>query len=196
MRKNPLFYQRLQGQNLLVSEGAIRTAIELLKPAPEDVIMDIGAGTGNLSVPLSGKCRLVFALEKDPWMFYQLQEACRGKTNLQPVFADFFLTHELWCPAFERFPRVNKLVSNMPFSCVESILSRIAFIDFQYLVAVIGRKQLDRVSGCFPNLYGCFNFEAVCSLTDSDFYPQPNALARDLSGNDVALWIVTPRPSV
>ncbi|MFO0875966.1 MAG: rRNA adenine N-6-methyltransferase family protein [Gemmataceae bacterium] len=188
----PLFQHRLEGQNLLVCPTAIDELIRLVAPTRQEIILEIGAGAGNITLPLAEQCGHLIAVEKDALLYLQLVERCQGLPNIQPVFADFFLTHELWWPAFPQFPAVDKFVANLPFGYVEAILARLAFVRFRSFVAIMGERQVSRVRTCFPELAAAFVIERKHLLGDDAFYPSPSLLARHKSASDVHLYVITP----
>jgi 16S rRNA A1518/A1519 N6-dimethyltransferase RsmA/KsgA/DIM1 with predicted DNA glycosylase/AP lyase activity len=187
----PLFQHRLEGQNLLVCPTAIDDLIRLVAPTRQETILEIGAGAGNITLPLAEQCGHLIAVEKDALLYLQLVERCQGRPTIQPVFADFFQTHELWWPAFPQFPAVDKFVANLPFGYVEAVLARLAFVRFRSFVAILGERQVARVRSCFPGLAATFVFERKQALGDEAFHPPPSMLARHKSASDVHLYVIT-----
>lgn len=60
MRKRKRF-----GQHFLIDKNVIRKIINLINAGKEDTILEIGAGKGALTIPLSGLCKRLIAVEKD-----------------------------------------------------------------------------------------------------------------------------------
>ena len=60
-----LIPNRALGQNFLVSQRAISFIVESLQLCPDDLVLEIGPGTGNLTLPLVQKADFLVAVEID-----------------------------------------------------------------------------------------------------------------------------------
>ncbi len=67
--------RRRFGQNFLVNEGAIDTLIAAFKPAPADLVLEIGPGRGALTRRLLGRVARLTAVEVDRDLIAFLSEA-------------------------------------------------------------------------------------------------------------------------
>jgi 16S rRNA (adenine1518-N6/adenine1519-N6)-dimethyltransferase len=76
------------GQNFLVDSGALHKIIVAAHITPNDRVLEIGAGLGNLTESLSAKAEFVVAVELDDRLLKPLQESLSGKTNVRIVPGD------------------------------------------------------------------------------------------------------------
>ena len=53
------------GQNFIVDPGFTEMVVKRAGILPEDIILEIGAGLGALTIPLARRAKKVFAVEKD-----------------------------------------------------------------------------------------------------------------------------------
>ncbi len=76
-------------------QGEIRECLGLLNLQPEQVLLDIGAGTGEFAVAAAGHCSNVFAVDLSSEMlkFAETKAQTRGIKNIEFIQAGF-LTYE------------------------------------------------------------------------------------------------------
>ncbi len=56
------------GQHLLKNPDVVKKIVEAAKVQPHELVLEIGPGTGNMTIPLLKQSRGVFAVELDPNM--------------------------------------------------------------------------------------------------------------------------------
>src|SRR5512142_2339613 len=68
---------------------------EALRLGPQDVVVELGAGTGALAIPVARGCRRLYAVEPSPAMRARLEEKARaaGADNVVACPGSF-LTYE------------------------------------------------------------------------------------------------------
>ena len=105
------------GQNFLRSSRLARQLLAKTSISADDLVLDIGAGRGALTAPLSERCRKVVAYEVDPRVFRGLERRFRDSANVTLVLADF-LTCEL-----PRGP--YKVCANLPFNITADVVAKL-----------------------------------------------------------------------
>jgi 23S rRNA (adenine-N6)-dimethyltransferase len=65
--------RRTHGQNFLVDPGVVDRLIGRLDLRPDDLVVDIGAGSGALTIPLAQAGARVLAIERDGAWVTELQ---------------------------------------------------------------------------------------------------------------------------
>src|SRR5690606_15247239 len=72
------------GQHFM-HRGLAKRLVEMAKIKPEDLVLDIGAGTGALTLPLADKAGKVLAIENDPVLAEKLQRKVAEKHNVTVI---------------------------------------------------------------------------------------------------------------
>lgn len=85
-----------------------RVLVELLDPKPEDRILDVGCGTGSLSVELAKTARVV-GVDPDAAVLARAKRKAEG-AGVSPHFVQGFLTAEILPPNFKPTKIVSSLV--------------------------------------------------------------------------------------
>jgi 23S rRNA (adenine-N6)-dimethyltransferase len=106
--------RRTLSQNFLTDPREIGRVVTAATPAPEDLILEPGAGEGTLTQALAGHCRKVIAYEIDPLLAGKLSSRFRGENRIEVVRGDFTIAR---APA-EPFA----VVGNIPYSATSRIV--------------------------------------------------------------------------
>ena len=76
------------GQNFLLSKKALHEIILASELLPDDIVLEIGAGTGILTEALAKKAKKVIAIEKDKQLISILKERFKNHTNVEIMEGD------------------------------------------------------------------------------------------------------------
>jgi 16S rRNA (adenine1518-N6/adenine1519-N6)-dimethyltransferase len=107
------------GQHFLVSPTILAGILRLADLAPDDVVVEIGAGTGTLTEALASTAGRLLALELDRDLIAPLRQRFRDRPQVEIVHADA-LTFD-----FDELPTPIKVVANLPYGTAVAILSRL-----------------------------------------------------------------------
>ena len=110
------------GQHFLSNEGVLRKIVAAIDPRPEDVIVEVGAGRGVLTVALANKAGRIVALEKDERLVPALRETVPA--HVEMVLADILKIDLREVLKEAGVPRL-RLVGNIPYSISTSLLFRV-----------------------------------------------------------------------
>ncbi len=112
--------RRSLNQNFLVDQALIWNLISDLQIVEDELIVDLGAGSGALTIPLAGSGARVWAVERDPIWADRLVSRARDTSldeRVRVIRSD--LRHL-------RFPREPfRIVANPPFNLTTDILKLI-----------------------------------------------------------------------
>jgi 16S rRNA (adenine1518-N6/adenine1519-N6)-dimethyltransferase len=122
LKKYRVLPSKKLGQHFLIDKGAIIKMIKAAELSPNDVVLEIGPGIGNLTVELAKRVKEVIAIEKDPRMVEILKETQKNLKNLKIIQGDIRRVKF-------QIPKNYKVVGNLPF----------------YLTAPVMRKFLENV---------------------------------------------------
>lgn len=166
------------GQHFLVNPRIRDKIIRCISPEGEDVILEIGAGRGELTFPLAEKAGRVVAVEADSTLARKLKE--RSPDNVQIINRDILeLDFENLIPADK-----TKAAGNLPYSISSPILFKILahsrfFTECHFLLqkevaerlaAVPGSKAYAPVSAFLQNIY---SIQIQFFLSPGNFSPPP-----------------------
>jgi 16S rRNA (adenine1518-N6/adenine1519-N6)-dimethyltransferase len=76
------------GQHFLTDSNILRRIVDALEPAPDDIVVEIGAGKGSLTAQLLARGLRVIAIERDRRLAATLGERGAGSGSLQVVTGD------------------------------------------------------------------------------------------------------------
>jgi 16S rRNA (adenine1518-N6/adenine1519-N6)-dimethyltransferase len=80
------------GQNFVIDPNTIRKVLEVAKPDPDDVALEVGPGAGSLTLALAGAASEVIAIEKDARLLPVLEETLAETGNVRVVPGDVLET--------------------------------------------------------------------------------------------------------
>jgi 16S rRNA (adenine1518-N6/adenine1519-N6)-dimethyltransferase len=89
---------------------------------PEDVVLEIGAGIGNLTERLAKKAKKVIAIEVDPVLVNVLHDRFDKIGNIEIIAGDALKVD---------FPEFDKVVSNLPYSISSEITFKLLHYKFK-----------------------------------------------------------------
>ena len=73
-----LEFHKSKGQHILKNPMVVQSIIDKAGVKSTDVVLEIGPGTGNLTMKLLEKAKRVIAIELDPRMVLELQRRVQG----------------------------------------------------------------------------------------------------------------------
>lgn len=180
-------------QAFMVDPKAIRWILEQACLKKTDTVLEIGAGTGNLTRELAKSGARVIAVERDITLEGELRKNLRGFPSTEIVIGNALKLLD------SRGIRFNKLVSNIPYAISEPLIQRLIFHDFvlavlalpkgfaHRLIAAPWEKEYSRLSFTFQRF---FIVQSCLDLQRNSFRPIPKT-------NSVVIKFVSkPRNSV
>ncbi|CAG9320821.1 unnamed protein product [Blepharisma stoltei] len=102
-------FSHAKGQHILKNPMIVKAIVEKSAIRPTDIVLEIGPGTGNLTIPLLEKAKKVIAIEIDPRMVAEITKRVRATPyahNFEVICADFLKTE---------LPYFDICVSNIPY---------------------------------------------------------------------------------
>ncbi len=126
LRKYGLFPKKGLGQHFLWRADVVERIAEAAALTARDVVVEIGAGLGILTVACARRAGLVIALEVDARLFPPLEEAVAGHHNVRLVqedarTADFEALVSRFAPGCKEF----KVVGNLPYYLATTLIMRL-----------------------------------------------------------------------
>jgi len=180
-------------QAFMVNPRAIRWILEQASLKKTDTVLEIGAGTGNLTRELARSGARIIAVERDITLERELRKNLRGFPSTEIIIGNALNLLD------SRGIRFDKVISNIPYAISEPLIQRLIFHDFglavltlpkgfaHRLIAASWEKEYSRLSFTFQRF---FIVEACLDLQRDSFRPKPRT-------NSVVLkFLAKPRNSV
>jgi 16S rRNA (adenine1518-N6/adenine1519-N6)-dimethyltransferase len=179
------------GQHFLTSPAVLSGILRLAELSPDEVVLEIGAGTGTLTEALAGRVRRLLALELDRELIVSLQQRFAAKPQVEIIHADA-LTFDL-----EQLPRPVKVVANLPYGTAVAILTRILTLrtGLRCAVVMVQREVAERLYALpGTKAYGSLTLLAHWYATvEKGFNVPPSAFSPAPKVNSTVVKII-PRP--
>ncbi len=178
-------YQKKLGQNFLINKNALKKIVEDLDICQNDVVIEIGAGSGNLTEELLKKNISIIAIEKDKNLIKTLEKRF---INFLTDEKNFKKLKIIQGDVREVLPEISlnlkkyKVVGNIPY-----YLTNHLFYLFQQLknppaiiVLTIQKEVAERIVAKPPKATQLANIinlwaqpKILFNLTSKDFFPAP-----------------------
>jgi 16S rRNA (adenine1518-N6/adenine1519-N6)-dimethyltransferase len=183
--KIPVSSNRELGQHFLVDENILGVAGRLAALDSDDVVLEVGAGLGVLTVYLAERVRLVHAVEIDRGLEPHLRERLAGHDNVELVLGD-----ALMLPLAELDPPPNKLVANLPYQIATPLVAESldGLSSIELWCVMVQREVADRffaVPG--TKSYGAVSVLLQLTAARTGFHPVARTVFRPPPNVDSAL---------
>ncbi len=175
LKKHQIRLDRRKGQNYLINNHILSRIVEKANINDSDVVLEIGAGIGTLTIPIARKAAKVIAFEQDKRIVPILQERLRELAISNVEVLEGVATKM-------EFPHVNQVVSNLPYQISSPITFKLLTYDFDYsilmyqlefaqrMVAQPGTSNYSRLS-VLMNL--CTHTKLLFKVPPNAFLPPP-----------------------
>lgn len=154
IQKQGIAFNRDLGQHILKNPFVVNALVEKAALRPTDVVLEVGPGTGNMTMKLLDKAKKVVACEVDPRLAAELQKRVQGtavQSKLHLIVGDvlksdlpFFDVCVANLPYQISSPFVFKLLLHRPFFRCAVLMFQREFA--QRLIAKPGDKLYCRLS--------------------------------------------------
>lgn len=176
------------GQHFLRNPRFVGKLIEKSGISSEDIVMDIGAGSGVIASQLAKKAKRVIAVEFEPKTVAKLRENVGSLQNVEITEGDILKIN---------LPKEKyKVFANIPFHLSSKIVRRLVEADnspeaiFLIVQKQFANKMLpahDGFTGALGMMVGpLYEAKLLHKLLRTDFWPHPNV--------DTVLLSMTKRP--
>jgi 16S rRNA (adenine1518-N6/adenine1519-N6)-dimethyltransferase len=136
--KNKIRPRKSLGQNFLLDKNIIQKMTQTAAIAPEDIILEIGPGTGCLTFAMANKVKKIYAIEKDKNLAEQLKIKIKEQkiNNIKIIEGDFL---KIPLPKIKNY----KVVANLPFNIAAACIMKLLTAKNQpSFLAVMTQKEV------------------------------------------------------
>lgn len=133
------------GQNFLIDLNLISYIVETADLEANDVVLEVGAGTGGMTAFLSVRAGHVISVEVDKNMYALAQEAVAGRDNVTLINCDALKNKNRFAPEVLGLIRDKlasipnsrlKLVANLPYSVATPVITNLIASDLPWVSMV------------------------------------------------------------
>lgn len=144
------------GQNFLIDLNLQRLLVRTANLQPNDVVLEVGTGTGSLTAMIAPSVAAVVTVEMDPQLFQLASEELYQLPNVTMIQADALASKNRLNPQVieaveqklaEAPDRVFKLVANLPFNVATPIITNLLTLDRppRTMTVTIQKEVADRL---------------------------------------------------
>lgn len=176
--RNPIFNTERFGQHILKNPQTADTIVEKANLRPTDKVLEVGPGTGNLTVRILEKAKHVTAVEMDPRMAAELTKRVQGKPEqkkLEIMIGDFVKA---------TLPYFDVCISNTPYQISSPLIFRLlshrplfrtAILMFQreFAMRLVARPGTELWSRLSANVQLYSKVDLVMHVGKNNFRPPP-----------------------
>ena len=160
--------QALMDQFFLTDDTVIDEAISAAEVNKNDVVLEVGAGIGNLTRRLAEKAGKVISFEIDERFKDVLHDL---PENVEMHFEDaweYIQLHGKW----RKKKEYNKVVANLPYSFVEKFLHNLTFLEYDQVILLVPSKFAKKIEN--NAIFGSFfRVELLRVVKKHLFFPVP-----------------------
>ncbi len=177
LRRHGIRLSKRAGQHHVIDSSLLERMVGYAELSRGDTVLEIGAGTGNLTRLLAERAGKVVTIERDRRLFELLRKELRRYPNVGLVHGDA-LRVEL--------PRFDKVVANLPYGISSDITFRLLDHDFKLAVLMYQREFAKRLvaspgsadySRLTVNVFYRAQVELLEDVPPSAFVPQPEVMS-------------------
>ena len=106
----------------------IQRFTEYCEIQPDETVLEIGPGAGNITEALLDKARYLICIEKNPKYIPVLRERFKDSQKLKLIQDDALKTY---------LPKHDRLVSNLPYMITEPFFQRTLRLDFKSATFIV-----------------------------------------------------------
>ena len=197
LKKHSLQPVKRLGQHFLIDKKILRKIIRVANLKSEDIVLEVGPGTGNLTQELAKMAKKVVAIEKDPKMVEILKETLKNFKNVDIINTDILkintktLKTELPKEAKVKMrtpfssplkPKNYKIVANIPYYLTSPLIRK--FLESgnppKEMILMVQKEVAQRIYAKPPNmnlLAISVQFyakpEIISYVSKKSFWPEP-----------------------
>ncbi len=173
LRKHGIRLSKRAGQHQVIDPIVLEQMVDYAELSRDDLVLEVGAGIGNLTLLLARRAGMVISVERDRRLIKVLGERLRGHSNVELLCGDA-LRIEL--------PKFNKVVANLPYGISSDITFRLLEHKFELAVLMyqrefakrlVARSGSDDYSRLTVNAYYRASVELLEEVPPEAFFPQP-----------------------
>ena len=144
IRDSQMQYKKGLGQNFIYDEDLLASLVEAAGVGSEDEVLEIGAGSGNLTRELCRRVRKVTSIELDERLLPLIRVSCEAYGNLELVQGDAM---ELNLEEMMGRDREISVVANIPYYITTPLLTRLltSGLRIRHMAVMVQKEVADKM---------------------------------------------------
>jgi 16S rRNA (adenine1518-N6/adenine1519-N6)-dimethyltransferase len=192
-RERGLRPKKKLGQNFLIDLNLLDFVVREAELTPEDLVIEVGSGTGSLTLRLATHAKAVFSVEVDSAFFELASEHVTGRDNVLLVHADILRNKNTLNPkvmaALTEFRKAHprrriKLIANLPYAVATPVIANFLLLDWplERMVVTVQWEMAERLTaqpgsrdygGLTVLVQSLAEVELLRRLPPTVFWPRP-----------------------
>jgi 16S rRNA (adenine1518-N6/adenine1519-N6)-dimethyltransferase len=173
LREHGIRLSKRTGQQQVVDAGVLERMVDYAEVSRSDVVLEIGAGIGNLTLLLAQRAGRVIAVERDKRLVKILKKRLEKYPNVELLCGDALHV---------QLPEFKKVVANLPYGISSDITFRLLECKFELAVLMYQREFAKRLvaepgsddySRLTVNVHYRASVELLEEVPPEAFFPQP-----------------------
>lgn len=186
--------KRSLSQNFLVDHNIRRKIVAELGAGPDDSVLEVGPGHGELSDLLVGQVNSLVLVEKDDRLASELAARFPGRADVRVVHGDAL---EVDLAGLLPGDRPGLLISNLPYGITSPLIFR--FLDMRPLphrmVLLVQKEVGERITAAEGNkVYGALSVGVQARAEVRVAFRVGRLAFRPVPAVDSAVIVIEPRP--
>ena len=186
--------KRSLSQNFLVDHNIRRKIVTELGAGPDDAVLEVGPGHGELSDLLVGQVSRLVLVEKDDQLAAEVAERFMDREDVRVVHGDAL---EVDLAGLLRGDGAGLLISNVPYGITSPLIFR--FLEMQpiprRMVLLVQREVAERIAACAGNkVYGALSVGVQARAAVRIAFRVGRQAFRPIPAVDSAVIVIEPRP--
>jgi 16S rRNA (adenine1518-N6/adenine1519-N6)-dimethyltransferase len=186
--------KRSLSQNFLVDHNIRRKIVTELGAGPDDAVLEVGPGHGELSDLLVGQVSRLVLVEKDNQLAAELAERFMDREDVRVVHGDAL---EVDLAGLLSGDRAGLLISNVPYGITSPLIFR--FLEMQpiprRMVLLVQREVAERIAASEGNkVYGALSVGVQARAAVRIAFRVGRQAFRPIPAVDSAVIVIEPRP--
>lgn len=144
IRDSQMQYKKGLGQNFIYDEDLLASLVEAAGVGSEDEVLEIGAGSGNLTRELCRRVRKVTSIELDERLLPLIRVSCEPYGNMELVQGDAM---ELNLEEMMGRDREISVVANIPYYITTPLLTRLltSGLRIRHMAVMVQKEVADKM---------------------------------------------------
>lgn len=173
--------RRRFGQNFMIDQNLVRIVADAGSIGPDDVVLEVGPGTGTLTEELLQRAARVVAAEIDRDLAALLRERFGADPKFELIEGDALAGKHEVNPAILA-AKPSKLVANLPYNIASPLVIELLIAGVEVLAFTVQKEVADRLrAGANDEAYGPLsvmaqmlsNVDVLRTLPPQAFWPAP-----------------------